>query len=273
MVVLFVLLERTVSRFYACACVTLVCTFMAAPVFQLAYTESLSLLLLAGALLLLRERRYVAVAVLLVLLALTRPVVLAFIPVVIAHGVGRWHGRASDPFPPKDRRAVVLLTGWCIAAAALWPAIVGVSTRDPFAWVKTHEAWRSGPVYPPGLGWPASFLHDYGWWAIAMLGFIVLVTLGIALRPGARAWGPELRTWAISYPAFLILTTVPGSSAIRWLVLAFPLIWPFPEEATSTSERRFRVMFIGVLVLVGLVMQWVWVSSFLAAKTPSVWVP
>jgi hypothetical protein len=106
-----------------------------------------------------------------------------------------------------------------------------------------------------------------------MLGFIVLVTLGIALRPGARAWGPELRTWAISYPAFLILTTVPGSSAIRWLVLAFPLIWPFPEEATSTSERRFRVMFIGVLVLVGLVMQWVWVSSFLAAKTPSVWVP
>jgi hypothetical protein len=273
MVVVFVLLERTVSRFYACACVTLTCTFMAAPVFQLAYTESLALLLLATALLFLRERKYLAVAALLALLALTRPVVIAFIPVVIAHGVSRWRAQPSDPFPSRDRNAVTLLTGWCIAATALWPAIVALCTRDVFAWTKTHEAWRNTPDYAPGLGWPASFFANDGWPALAMLIFVVLATLGIALRRGAKAWGPELRTWIIAYPAFLLLTTVPGSSAIRWLVLAFPLIWPFPEQATTTSERRFRVIFIAMLAVVGLAMQWVWVSHFLAAKSPSVWLP
>jgi hypothetical protein len=273
MVVVFVLLERTVSRFYACASVSLICTFMAAPAFQLAYTESLALLLLASAFLLLRERRYLAVAAVLVVLALTRPVVIAFIPVVIAHGVSRWNARATDPFPASDRRAVALLTGWCVAATGLWPAIVAVSTRDLFAWTKANQAWRSGPGTAPGLGWPATFLSDYGWTAVAMLMFIVLVTLAIVVRPGAKAWGPELRTWAIAYPGFLFLTTVPGPSVIRWLLLAFPLIWPFPEDPATTSERRFRVAFIAVLIVVGLVMQWVWVSTFVAAKGLSVWYP
>jgi hypothetical protein len=106
-----------------------------------------------------------------------------------------------------------------------------------------------------------------------MLMFIVLVTLAIVMRPGAKAWGPELRTWAIAYPGFLFLTTVPGPSVIRWLLLAFPLIWPFPEDPATTSERRFRVAFIAVLIVVGLVMQWVWVSTFVAAKGLSVWYP
>lgn len=186
-VVIFVLLERAVSRFYACACVILTCTFMAAPSLQIAYTESLALLLLASALLLLRERRYVAVAALLLALSLTRPVVLAFIPVVIAHGVTRWRRQESDPFPAGDRRAVVLLTAWCVAVTALWPAIVAVGTRDVFAWTKTQEAWRVTPHFAPGLGWPASFFHYYGWPALAMLAFVALVTLWIGVRPGARA--------------------------------------------------------------------------------------
>jgi hypothetical protein len=101
----------------------------------------------------------------------------------------------------------------------------------------------------------------------------MLLALGLALHRGARAWGPELRTWAIAYPLFLMLTTTPGPSVIRWLFLAFPLFWPFPEEATTTSEKRFRVVLIAVLAILGLVMQWVWVSYFLAAKSPSVWYP
>jgi hypothetical protein len=151
MVVVFVLLERAVSHFFAWACVILTCTFMAARAFQLAYAESLALLLVAGALLMLRERKYVAVAVLLLLLALTRPVVLAFIPVVIAHGVARWRGRASDPFPAKDRRAVGLLAGWCVATTLRWPVMVGVGTRDVFAWMKPSR--RGGPRHISGQDW------------------------------------------------------------------------------------------------------------------------
>jgi hypothetical protein len=272
-VVIFVLLERAVSRFYACACVILTCTFMAAPSMQIAYTESLALLLLAGALLLLREHKYVAVAALLLALSLTRPVVLAFIPVVIAHGLTRWRRQESDPFPAGDRRAVVLLTAWCVAVTALWSAIVAVGTRDVFAWIKTQEAWRVTPHFAPRLGWPASIFHYYGWPALAMLAFVVLVTLWIGVRPGARAWGPELRTWIIAYPAYLLLTTDPIPSVIRWILLAFPLMWPFPEEASTRSEHRFRVILIACLVVVGLALQWFWVSSFLGARAPSDWYP
>jgi hypothetical protein len=269
MVVIFVLLERAVSRFYACACVLLTCTFMAAPVMQLAYSESLALLLVAGSLLLLRERRYLAVAVLLLLLALTRPVVVAFIPVVIAHGISRWRGRATHPFPGRDRRAVVALTGWCVVVTGLWPAIVGISIGDPLAWTRTQDAWRPARSSVLEVGWPASVMLDSGWSAFALLTLLVLLTLGLVLRPGARAWGPELRTWSVAYPGYLLLATAPVPSVIRWLILAFPLLWPFPEAAASASERRFRVVLITVLAIVGLAMQWVWVSTFLGATAPS----
>lgn len=273
MVVIFFLLERAVSRFAAGATVVLSCTFMAAPVMQIAYADSLALLLVAGALLLLRERRYLAVAVLLLVLSLTRPIVLAFIPVVLAHGVSHWRARETDPFSRKDMNAVVCLAAFCIAATGLWPAIVGASTGDTFAWTKTHEAWRSGLHFSAGVGWPASFLSDFGWRGLATLAIVVLLGLGIALRSGAKAWGPELRSWSVAYPAYLLLVSVPGSSVIRWLLLAFPLMWPFPEVATTRYEQRFRVVFIAMMAIAGLVMQWVWVSTFLAAKAPSVWYP
>lgn len=269
MVVMFVLMERAVSRFVACASVILSCTFVAAPALQIAYAESLALLLIVGALFLLRERRYMWVAALILALTLTRPVVLAFVPVVIAHGVGRWRGRATDPFPVRDQRAVTILAGWCLAATGLWPVIVAVGNRDLFAWTKAHEAWRTELQFAPGMGWPATFLSSYGWPALAMLAVVVLLTVGIALRPDAKSWGPELRCWAVAYPAFLLLATVPGPSVIRWLILAFPLMWPFPEAAATPSERRFRVVFIAVLAVFGLAMQLVWVTTFLGATPPS----
>lgn len=272
-VVLFALLERAVSRQYACAGVILLCTFMAAPVLQIAYTESLALLLLAGAFLLLLKRHYLAVAVLLLLLALTRPVVLAFLPVVIAHGVGRWKGQATDPFPSRDRRAVAMLAGWCVAATGAWPLIVAAGTRDILGWTKTHEAWRVPPHFPPGIGWPASFLFHSGWFAVALLALVVLLTLYLTLRRNARAWGPELRTWAVAYPAYLMLASVPGPSVVRWILLAFPLMWPFPDKAVSRSERRGQVVLIALLAVVGVGLQWLWVSSYLAASSPSVLYP
>ena len=202
-------------------------------------------------------------------LAFTRPVVLAFIPVVIAHGIDRWRKRASDPFPRGERRAVFFVACLGLMATASWPVIVGLSNQDPLAWTRVQDAWRTRPQFPIGLGWPASFLSDYGLPALAALAFIVILSLGIVLRPGAKAWGPELRSWSVAYPGFLLLATVPGPSVVRWLVLAFPLMWPFPEKASSTSERRLRVIFIVALALVGLALQWVWVSTFLGATAPS----
>ena len=56
--VMFRLVSQILGRFAASATVLLTCTYMAAPAMQIGYTESLALLLLCTALLLLRGRQY-----------------------------------------------------------------------------------------------------------------------------------------------------------------------------------------------------------------------
>ena len=103
---------------------------------------------------------------------------------------------------------------------------------------------------------------------LAVLFGIIALTAWLVLRGGARAWGPEVRAWAGFYPLYLLLATAPGFSTIRHLFLAFPLLWPFPEEATSPSERRRRVATVAILAMCGLIMQWVWISQFLVVSGP-----
>jgi len=103
---------------------------------------------------------------------------------------------------------------------------------------------------------------------MAVLVFVIALTAALVLRRGAAAWGPEVRVWAGFYPLYLLLATAPGTSNIRHLLLAFPLMWPFPEAATSASERRRRTAVVAVLAVCGLVMQWVWVSQWLVLTGP-----
>ena len=101
----------------------------------------------------------------------------------------------------------------------------------------------------------------------ALLGIIALIAT-IVLRRGARAWGPEVRAWAGCYPLYLLLATAPGGSNVRHLLLAFPLMWPFPDEATSMSDRRRRIAVVAILAICGLLTQWVWISQFLVLTGP-----
>jgi hypothetical protein len=64
------------------------------------------------------------------------------------------------------------------------------------------------------------------------------------------------------------LATAPGSSNVRHLFLAFPLMWPFPEDATSAAEHRRRVAAVVILAICGLLTQWVWISQFLVVSGP-----
>src|SRR5674476_365116 len=57
-IVMYRLINQASGRFAASATVLLTCTYMAAPAMQIAYTESLALLLVCTVLLLLRNRRY-----------------------------------------------------------------------------------------------------------------------------------------------------------------------------------------------------------------------
>ena len=266
--VMFRMLSQTLGRFAASATVVLVCTYMAAPAMQLGYTESMALLLLCTALLLLRSRRYGWLIPVLITLALTRAVVLAFVPVLVIHGISRYKHRALEPFPRPDRWRVAGLVGLAIAATGLWPAIAAVRTGDPAAYTQTMSSWGTTGKLRVLIEFPAFAWSKGGVLGLAVLIFIIGLVAALVLRNGARAWGPEVRAWAGFYPLYLLLATAPGTSNIRHLFLAFPLMWPFPEKVDSTSERRRRVAMMAILAISGLLMQWVWISQWLVLTGP-----
>lgn len=261
--VMFRLVSQSLGRFAASATVLLTCTYMAAPAMQIAYTESLALLLLCTALLLLRNRRYGWLIPVLVTLALTRAVVLAFVPVLVVHGISRWRRRSEEPFPVSDRWRVVGLACFGITVTGLWPAIAAAATGDPAAYTQTMSSWGTTGKLRVLIEFPAFAWTEGGAVGVAMLIGIIGLIAGMVLHKGARAWGPEVRAWAGFYPLYLLVATAPGTSNIRHLLLAFPLMWPFPEEPTSKPDRRLRAATVTILAICGLLTQWVWISQFL----------
>jgi len=261
--VMFRLINQTAGRFAASATVLLTCTYMAAPAMQIDYTESLALLLVCTALLLLRNRRYGWLVPVLVTLALTRAVALAFVPVLVIHGISRYRRRSVETFPVPDRWRVVGLACLGVAATGLWPAIAAVATGDSAAYAQTMSSWGATDKLRVLIEFPAFAWANGGAVGLAVLFGIMALTAWLVLRAGARAWGPEVRAWAGFYPLYLILATSVGSSNVRHLLLAFPLMWVFPEEVTTTSDRRRRIGMVAILAICGLLMQWVWISQFL----------
>lgn len=267
-IALFRLISQTAGRFAAAATVLLACTYMAAPAMQIAYTESLALLLICTALLLLRNQRYGWLIPVLVTLALTRAVALAFVPVLVVHGISRYRRRSEEPFPVPDQWRVVGVVCLAIAATGLWPAIAAVATGDSSAYVQTMSSWGSTGELRVLIQFPKVIWTEEGAVGVALLVFVIGWVTSIVLRNGAAAWGPEIRAWAGFYPLYLLLATAPGTSNIRHLFLAFPLFWPFPEDVTSRSDRRRRTGIVVILAICGLVTQWVWISQFLVVASP-----
>jgi hypothetical protein len=256
-------LLRPIGRFNASATVVVTCFFMSAPALQLSYTEGLALLLVCLSLLLLRSRHYAWFAVATVALSLTRPIALALVPVVIAHWLARRRDPEDESFA-KERWQVALLVPWCCAVTGLWPLIAAVVTRDLFAYPKTMAAWKVYGQNIPVGSWFGREIRDRG----LVLGLLLCIVLPALLvfvvrRPAARAWGAEVRTWAWAYPAYLFAVTAPGPSIVRYMLLAFPLMWPAPDPVPPTLRAKMpRLVVLGVAAAVGLVLQWYWIAQF-----------
>ena len=118
------------------------------------------------------------------------------------------------------------------------------------------------------IEFPVFFWTEEGAVGLAALVFVIVWVATIVLRRGSAAWGPEVRAWAGFYPLYLHLATAPGTSNVRHLFLAFPLMWPFPEEVTSKSDRHRRIATVVILAMSGLATQWVWISQFLVLTGP-----
>ncbi|GEL95696.1 hypothetical protein [Cellulomonas composti] len=255
------------------ATVALVCAFPTAVVLQVAYTEALALLLVAAALLLLVRRRYLGASAVLIALGLTRAVALPMLVVVLVHAAYRWREARRDgtALPRRDLVGLGVLTAAAAASGVLWPAICGLVTGDPQAYLRTQEAWRGVREVTPFGSWGYVSRFWFGdtapWVLLASFAFVV----ALLVVPAAWRLGPELHAWPAAYLLYLAAAVEPGSSLARFLLLAFPLGAVAAGVVTRPAAAR-RAWFGGVLTLM-LVLQAVWVWQIWRLRPGSGWPP
>ncbi|MFC8193234.1 hypothetical protein ACFUMH_16385 [Cellulomonas sp. NPDC057328] len=241
------------------ATVALVCAFPTAAVLQVAYTESLALLLVASALLLLVRRRYGWTAVVVVALGFTRAVALPMAAVVVVHLAVRWWRtrRGEDDLRPAGTAGLAALAVGAGVSGFAWPAICGWATGVPDGYLQTQEAWRGVREVVPFSGWtyvPQFWFGDRGVW-LTVAGFALVAA--VLLVPAAWRLGPELHAWGAAYVVYILAVIEPGSSLARFLLLAFPLGAVTAGVVTRPGWAR-RTWFGAVLVLMlGLQVLWI----------------
>nr|WP_081802812.1 hypothetical protein [Actinotalea ferrariae] len=254
--------------------VAVVATHPAAPVLQAAYTESLALLLVAATLLALVRHRYGAVLLLVPLLGLTRAVALPMAFVVLVHGLDRVRRvRAGEPFPVRERALVALTGAVTLASGLLWPVVVGLATGEPDAYARTQAAWRGRDGVVPLLPW----------WDVArylVAGAAPLLLLGVAIGllalvawPRLRRLGPVAWGWVAGYAAYLVVVLEPGTSLVRFSLLAFPAAAAAAGAALAPPGRLRRALGVAALLGLGLAGQALWVWSLWRLVPPSGWPP
>ncbi len=251
-------LARTASRFLATACTASLCAFMSAPILQVAYTESLALLLITLAIRYLDSGQLLRLAGVAVLIALTRQIVIALGIVIVVHALlSRRHWNRTRTVQQLALGAFTIALTW------LWPTIAGLYTGRWDAYLVSVNAWRSGNASPEVGAW---FRTPGVWESRGLLAFLVIVLVvqaAVVLQRDAALWGLGWRLWVGVYSLFFLVATGPGAGVFRYLLLCGPGLWPFPGLPGSPSRfARLRVLILICWVLVGFSLQWLWVRDF-----------
>ena len=248
--------------------VALLATSASSPVLQVGYTESLALLLVASVLGALQRRRYGLAAVLVLLLGLTRAVALPVTVAVAAHALVR--RRSLDA---RDRLALLAVGILSVVAGLAWPAVAGAVTGVPGAYALTQAAWRGRAEVVPFLPWldvTRWLLGDRGPTAlIVLLVLAVLAAAALTSRP-MRRLGPELAGWTAGYVGYLAAVIEPGTSLVRFSLLAVPF---WAALAQPVAVARHRIAAASVLVALGVLGQIAWVGLLWRLVPPSGWPP
>jgi hypothetical protein len=236
--------------------------------FQTTYAESLGLLLLLAALLLVDRGRYLAAVPVALVLAFTRPGILALALAVGLQLVVRFvRARRGGPaLPREDLLAGIVLAAVCTLAGFAWSFIAGVATGRSDAYFATESAWRS--LWMPDsssitLFQPWVFAADFwatrivGGQAAAWVGPVALILVvaafgALLLSPWGRRLGTTIRLCGASYALYLLAVFFPQSSVFR-------LLMPMAPLAGTVVPRSWPAR-IGVLVVsVALQALWLWV--------------
>ncbi|GAA1153125.1 hypothetical protein [Ornithinicoccus hortensis] len=236
--VMALLLHERVGRVGTLAAVTLYAAFPASPTLQVAYTESLAILLLCLVLLLLSKERWLWAAGVAVLTGLARPIALPLGVVALVAVFLRWRARGERPLGAGEvLRMLAALVG-CGVSGLIWPALVWRGTGEPDGYTTTMSAWRGGEEispFQPTLDLLEFLFGDRGTWLL--LGGTVLLLVAV-LGPWARALGAELRAWLLAYPFYLAAALDPWTSIYRYLLMMFPLFVVFVGAGWRPGDRK-----------------------------------
>jgi hypothetical protein len=224
-------------------------------ILQVAYTESIFLLLVFSFLLAVARRRYWLTLPLGVVAAFTRPGALVLALLLAIEFVIRFR-----PSETRDRIALVI-SGIAVAVAGLsWPVIAGLVTGRPDAYVATEHSWWVGFVghvdFVPLTPWFRMAGTYLGFVGVALVVVTVAAVAYWLTRPSVVALGHVTVGFASSFFLYLFAVFLPQQSLFR---VALPLS---PLLASSTfvgtpARRRILLAVFAVLQFPALVLLWV----------------
>ncbi len=244
-----------VRRWAPLLTVALLSTSASAPVLQVAYTEATALLGIATTLWAVQRHRYLLAALATVAVGMTRAVALPLALVAVVHGLSRL--RSGRRFPLRQQVAVAGLAVLAVVSALAWPVLTARLTGVPGAYALTQGAWRARGAVVPLVPWlDMAFWLLHGWALPALGGLAALAVVGLSSR-SLRALGPVLHAWVVGYVLYLVVVIEPGTSLVRFALLAFPA-WA-ALAVRVMSSRRARLWAV-LLVVLGLAGQVAWVS-------------
>lgn len=256
-----VLLRDRVGPKVALAAVCVYASSPPSPTLQIAYTESMAILLLCAVLLALSHERWLIAGGFALVTGLARPIALPLGLVALVAVYLRWRRRSADPLRRREWVSMGVTLAGCGAAGLIWPVLVWWGTGSSTAYTDTMSTWRGvGKVVPfrPWLGaGEYVFGPALGLYGLAVIG---LGLLAVVFGPWARALGPQLRAWCLAYPAYLVAVLDPWTSIYRYLLPLFPLGAIMIGGAWVGGRDRHVNVRTVVLVLLGLAWQiwWVW---------------
>lgn len=275
------LLRERVGAAAALGAVALLGAFPAAPALQVAYTESLGLLLLGVVLCLLVRRRWWGAAAVALLTGLARPIALPLGLVALVAVLVRWRSRGEVPLRRGEGVGMLASLVSCGGSGLTWPVVVWWGTGRQDGYPSTMSAWRGGePItaFVPTLEVSRFLLGEaLGPAALLALAAVLLVAV---LGPWAAGLGVELRTWCLAYPLYLAAALDPWTSIYRYLLPLFPLLvlligggWPRRDDRASGAPGWLLVVRTVTLAVLFLGWQVWWSWELFRFEPPSDYPP
>ncbi len=250
--VIYRLFLRVLAPAVALWAVALVGLWLASPVLQVGYAESLGLVFLAGTLLWIFDRKYLLALIPLTMFTFTRPGSIAFALLLVLVFVSRLRAE-SNSFALAERIRLGVAAGGATVLGFAWVLVAWVCTGRSDAYLTTEMSWRAGygtgTSFVPFTGWIGAFNYFFGnpvgWFALATL---MAWLIWMFTWPSVRALG-ALRLWAIAYLVYLLAVFFPQSSIWRILFPCFVLAGALATRVTKLSRWAQVLMVVAAAAL------------------------